>query len=186
MQNLILTLLAIALFSIAAMWKINHIDVESTLVANTSEITKTDLRRVAFQITKYRILEDENPRDFDDMVAVGLLSKQQEQDGTTSYLPGFSEATLAWPEDDQIKYIDGQINICFGGENLNARSKKVIEFLNIRKSRTLGMDGSYVEEKHNNENLIVGQECFADEDEAIQEVSPGVYRAWVTYKHTGE
>lgn len=186
MQNLIITLLAIALFSVAAMWKINHIDVESTLVANSSEITKTDLRRVVFEITKYRILEEESPKDFDDLVSVGLMSKHVHQDGSVSFTPSFSEGSFTWPNENQIRIVDGQIGICFGGEYLNKRSKKILEFLNITKSKSLGSDGAYIESRSDNKNLVVAQECFSSEEEAIKETSPGVYRAWATYIHTGE
>lgn len=187
MQNLIITIIAISLFAIAATWGINHVDIEATKIANKVEVMKSDISKISFIVAKYRIYEEDNPRNFDDLVSAGYMKKLVREDGKIEFLPGFTEPYFEWPETNQLKYDNGSFFVCFQGDSVNEEGKSILDRFNTISKKKLSEDGTTYEiYKENNNSVVISDMCFDSDDKEIQPDENGFYQIKVTVKQTGD
>jgi hypothetical protein len=196
MFNLILTLIAIALFVVVLTYGFNYVDINKTVNNNKIQTLKADINKVSFIISKFKLEEEQNPVDFADLTSKGYMKSIANEDGGVDYIPAISIEGLTWPQANQIKFEGNDLLICFGGNQLDESNHNFLKKFNAKTikvavSQEQGYSGpeEYIYQETDNDRVIFADSCFKSQDE---EITPSIidgakrYTIWTTYKISGD
>lgn len=156
MYNLILTIIAIAIFGIVVSAGMGYLNFDSIQAAGYAGKINAGLSSVSSLIAQHRMLEEELPLNFKDLEDDGYMRHKPQ-------LPG----NIGWPEVNQLKFnnADGALYVCMGGTQITSLENDVFG----RIQSNLGSS-----------SVVIGNACFLSSDVAIADVFPTT--VWLTYR----
>lgn len=156
MQNLIITIIAIAMFGLALVSGANYLNFNSIQAARHASKINSGLVSVSSSIAQYRMLENEMPSDFSDLTDGGYMK----------FIPQMA-GNINWPAVNQMNFNNstGGLYVCLGGTQINAIDFDVM----TRVELNLGLDA-----------VAIGNSCFLTDDEVITDPLPTT--VWLTYR----
>lgn len=188
MLNLVLTLISIAMFVMALTYGINYVNIKETVTENSVIKIKTDIQKVSLMVSNYRTFEESIPMGFDDLVSSGYMKQTKDSKGSIQYLPKISVEGFEWPESEQIRFINDELFVCFGGDKIDVVGKNVADKLNTTNAKVFDSETStHKNSPQDNSNVVVSNICFDTIDKVVpKDGITGMYNIWVTVKATGE
>jgi hypothetical protein len=156
MQNLVITIIAIAMFGLALVSGANYLNFNSIQAARHASKINSGLVSVSSSIAQYRMLEDEMPNDFYDLTSAGYMK----------FIPDMA-GNINWPAVNQMNFNNstGALYVCLGGTQIN----DVDYYVMTRVEENLGFDA-----------VAIGKSCFLTANEDITDPFPTT--VWLTYR----